>query len=125
MPRYKHGTGGRCVQPASFNRQNPSIEVFKLALRRLENAIVDLSIEDHASDSPVHLNRLCNYCAVVGERLKIVHEDDEAAQEVDFGGDAKDVSGNLHLGRTLAQEGCYLCCLIKRKSLRDEEERNM
>ncbi|CAD6445653.1 b40313cc-a92d-46a1-b393-c61df653b66d-CDS [Sclerotinia trifoliorum] len=103
-------------------QQNPSIEVFKLALRRLENDIVDLSIENHASDSPVHLNSLCNYCAVVGERIRAACSgDDDAAQEVAFGGGARDASGNLHLGslrEVFAQESCSLCCLIKRQFLR-------
>ncbi|KAJ8066740.1 hypothetical protein OCU04_004130 [Sclerotinia nivalis] len=103
-------------------QQNPSIEVFKLALRQLENAIVNRSIEHHASGPPVDLNRLCNYCTVVGDRLKIACEDDDdAAKEVDFGGSARDASGNLHIGslrEIFAQESCSLCCLITRQFLR-------
>ncbi|KAF7853261.1 hypothetical protein EAF04_010762 [Stromatinia cepivora] len=103
-------------------QQNPSIEVFKLALRQLENAIVDRSIEKHASGPPVDVNGLCKHCAVVGERLRgVCEENDDATQEVDFGGSARDASGNLHLGglrQVFAQESCSLCCLITRQFLR-------
>ncbi|KAI9644396.1 hypothetical protein NHQ30_007753 [Ciborinia camelliae] len=101
---------------------NPSIEVYKLALRYLERAITNHSTGSHIPSHPNNVNSLCNRCAAVSERLRDACESTDAgADEMDLGGSARDASGNLFLGtlqEIFARNDCPLCGLITRQFLR-------
>ncbi|KAK6607424.1 heterokaryon incompatibility protein [Botrytis cinerea] len=116
LPKSTAQRGGQSAMELTLSipngGQNPSIEIYKLALRHFENAISERPLEKYFASSPGSDGgdggALCSYCVAVGERLKDVCYGNDEAQEFDFGVSARDSSDNLHLGSLKERGEIYM-----------------